>query len=41
MSEKPELLIKIHGILNNAMYKLVDNTSCILAHIFNSASRQH
>ena len=36
-----ELLIKIHDILDNAVFKQVGNSAYILAHVFNSASRQH
>ena len=41
VSEVHELLIKIHNILVNAISKWVGNMACILAHVFNSASRQH
>ena len=40
MSEVCELLIKIHDILDNAVSKQVGNSAGILAHMFNSASRQ-
>ena len=39
--EVHELLTKTHGILDNAISKQVENTACILAFLFNSASRQH
>ena len=35
-----ELLIKVHNILDNAVSKQVWNSAHILAHLFNSASRQ-
>ena len=41
VSEVHELLTKIHEILDSAMSKWVGNTTSILAHVFNSASRQH
>ena len=40
ISEVYELLTNIHDILDNAVSKQVGNTACILAHLFNSASRQ-
>ena len=36
-----ELLLRIHGILDRAVSKHVGNSACILAHLFNSVSRQH
>ena len=41
VSEVHELLTKIHDILDNAMSKWIGNTAHTLAHVFNSASRQH
>ena len=35
-----ELLIKVHDILDNVVSKQVVNMACILAHVFNSVSRQ-
>ena len=35
-----ELPIKIHDILDNAVWKQVDNSAHILAHVFASTSRQ-
>ena len=40
VSEVHELHTEIHDILNNAMSKWVSNTTHLLAHVFNSASRQ-
>ena len=40
VSEVHELLLKVHGILDNAVSKQVGNLGCILAHVFNSVSRQ-
>ena len=40
MSEVCELLLQIHGILDKAVSKQVGNSACILAHLFNSVSRQ-
>ena len=36
-----ELLLQIHGILDKAVSKQVGNSAHILAHLFNSVSRQH
>ena len=41
VSEVCELLLWIHGILDKAASKRVGNSACILAHLFNSVSRQH
>ena len=41
VSEVHELLLQIHGILDKAVSKGVGNSACILAHLFNSVSRQH
>ena len=41
MSEVHELLLQIHGILDKAVSKRVGNLARILAHLFNSVSRQH
>ena len=41
MSEVRELLVKVHDILDNAVSKQVGNSAHILAHVFNSVSRQH
>ena len=41
VSEVHDLLIKVHGILGNALSKQVGISAHILAHVFNSASRQH
>ena len=41
VSEVHELLLQIHGILDKAVSKQVGNSACILAHLFNSVSRQH
>ena len=41
MSEVCELLLQIHGILDKAISKRVGNSAHILAHLFNSVSRQH
>ena len=41
MSEVRELLLQICGILDKAVFKQVGNSACILAHLFNSVSRQH
>ena len=35
------LLSKIYNILYNALSKCVDNMACILAYLFNCASRQN
>ena len=40
MSEVRELLLQIHGILDKAVSKHVGNPAHILAHLFNSVSRQ-
>ena len=40
VSEVCELLLQIHGILDKAVSKGVGNLACILAHLFNSVSRQ-
>ena len=41
VSEVCELLLKVHNTLTNAVSKQVGNSACILAHVFNSVSRQH
>ena len=41
VSEVHELLLQIHGILDKAVSKQVGNSAYILAHLFNSVSRQH
>ena len=41
MSEVCELPLWIHDILDRAVSKQVGNSVCILAHLFNSVSRQH
>ena len=41
VSEVCELLLQIHGILDKAVSKRVGNSAHILAHLFNSVSRQH
>ena len=41
VSKVCEFLIKVHDILDNAVSKQAGNSACILAHVFNSASRQH
>ena len=41
VSEVCELLLWIHGILDKAVSKQVGNSARILAHLFNSVSRQH
>ena len=41
VSEVLELLLRIYGILDKAVSKRVGNSACILAHLFNSVSRQH
>ena len=41
VSEVHELLLQIHGILDKAVSKQVGNLAHILAHLFNSVSRQH
>ena len=41
MSEVHDLLLKVHDILDNAVSKQVGNSANILAHVFNSVSRQH
>ena len=41
VSEVCELLLQIHGILDKAVSKQVENSAHILAHLFNSVSRQH
>ena len=40
VSEVHELLLQIHDILDKAVSKQVRNSTCILAHLFNSVSRQ-
>ena len=40
VSEVCELLLQIHSILDNAVSKRVGNSARILAHLFNSVSRQ-
>ena len=35
------LLTKMHDILDNSVSKWAGNTACVLADLFNSASRQH
>ena len=40
VSEVHELLLQIHGILDKAVSKRVGNLAHILAHLFNSVSRQ-
>ena len=40
VSEVCELLLQIHGILDKAVSKRVGNSAHILAHLFNSVSRQ-
>ena len=40
VSEVRELLLQIHDILDKAFSKQVGNSTCILAHLFNSVSRQ-
>ena len=41
VSEVNELLIKVHDLLDSAVSQQVGNSTCILEHVFNSASRQH
>ena len=41
VSEVHELLLHTHDILDKAVSRLVGNSACILAHLFNSVSRQH
>ena len=41
VSEVCELLLRIHGILDKTVSKQVGNSAHILAHLFNSVSRQH
>ena len=41
VSEVRELLLQNHGILDKAVSKQVGNSARILAHLFNSVSRQH
>ena len=41
VSEVHELILEIHGILDKAVSKQVGNSAHILAHLFNSVSRQH
>ena len=41
VSEVHELLLQIHSILDKAVSKQVGNSAHILAHLFNSVSRQH
>ena len=36
-----EFLLRVHNLLDNAVYKQVGNSACILVHVFNSVSRQH
>ena len=33
--------IRVHNILDKAVSKCIRNSTCILAHVFNSVSRQH
>ena len=40
VSEMHELLTRIHDILDKVMFKLVGDRACMLADVFNSASRQ-
>ena len=40
VSEVCDLLLKVHDILDMAVSKQVGNSACILAHVFNSVSRQ-
>ena len=40
VSEVRELLLQIHGILDKAVSKRVGNLALLLAHLFNSVSRQ-
>ena len=40
MSKVCELLLMFHDILDNGLSKQVGNSACILAHVFNSASRK-
>ena len=40
VSEVPELLLRIHDILDKAVSKRVGNSAHILAHLFNFVSRQ-
>ena len=40
VSEVHALLLQIHGILDKPVSKRVGNSACILAHLFNSVSRQ-
>ena len=41
MSEVCESLLKVHDILDNAVFKQVGNSAHILVHVFNSVSMQH
>ena len=41
MSEEYDLLLKVHVILDMAVSKRVGNSAFILAHVFNTVSRQH
>ena len=41
VSKVHELLTKVHDILDNGVSKWVGYSACILAHVFNSASRKH
>ena len=41
VSEVHELLLRVHDILDSAVSKQVGNSTHILAHVFNSVSRQH
>ena len=41
VSEVCKLLLKVHDILTNAVSKTVWNSACILADVFNSATRQY
>ena len=41
VSEVCELLLRFHDILGKAVSKQVGNSVCMLAHLFNSVSRQH
>ena len=40
VSEVHELLLRVHNILDNTVSNQVGNFACILAHVFNSVSRQ-
>ena len=41
VSEVCDLLLKVHDILDKAVSKQVGKSAHILAHVFNSVSRQH